>query len=82
MSREYKALHALNSGESIDVGEGLMVRKAKGEIQVGDLYVGERNTGPKLLTAHVIDKELQCMHPTCTSYSYDLWECVKVEEAP
>jgi hypothetical protein len=82
MLREYKALNALHRGESIDVGEGLMVRKVDGEIQVGDLYVGERNMGPKLLTARIVSKELQCIHPTCNAYSYNLWECIKVEEAP
>ena len=80
MDREYKALKALHRGESIDVGEGLMVRKVEGEIKVGDLYVGERNTGPHLLTARVVNTESQWIHPTCNAYSYDLWECVKVEE--
>ncbi len=48
--REYRTLNALRRGEVIDI-EGIELKMDDGEIKPGDLYVAERNTGPKLLTA-------------------------------
>jgi hypothetical protein len=53
----------------------------QGEIQPGDLYVAERNTGPQLLTAREVNREFNCIYPTEPAYAYDIWECVKVREA-
>lgn len=82
--REYTTITALRRGETIDF-DGIELKmdvdengKEK-EIKVGDLYVAERNTGPKLLTAANIDHR-QWIKPTTNDYSYDTWECVKVVE--
>lgn len=90
MDREYKSIRALRKGEVLDL-EGLKFRidlDAEGyekEIQAGDLYIAERNTGPQLLTAERIVKEdSMCggyIIPTTNNYPYDLHECVKVVEA-
>ncbi|TSC83352.1 MAG: hypothetical protein G01um101419_35 [Parcubacteria group bacterium Gr01-1014_19] len=84
MGREYKTITALRRGEVVDVG-GISLKMAEGEIQVGDLYVAERNTGPKILTAReVIREENPCggtVFPTTSDYCFDFWECVKVQEA-
>jgi hypothetical protein len=84
MEREYKTLTALRRGEVVDLG-GLKFRMAQGEIEVGDLYIGERNTGPHLLEACEIDNERGIIHPKQPTngplyYPYDSGECVKVEE--
>ena len=47
--REYKTLKKLLSGEIINL-DGILLVRDEGEIKPGDLYVAERNTGPKLLT--------------------------------
>ncbi len=73
--REYKTLKALHRGQVVDLG-GVLVKMDKGEIQPGDLYVAERNTGPHLLTARAIGDG--CIHATTMAYSFDIWECVKV----
>lgn len=77
--REYKALSVLRAGETLDL-DGLKFVKEEGDIQPGDLYIAERNAGPKLLTAKRIDTDLECIFPTCTAYPYDLHECIKVKE--
>lgn len=78
--REYNALKTLLSGGVLDI-DGLKLVKDDGIIEPGDLYVGERNQGPRLLTAKRIDDEIGCIFPTCTAYPYDLNECIKVKEA-
>jgi len=85
MFREYRTLRALRRGEIIDLG-GIKLKMDDGQIQVGDLYIGERNTGPKLLTAKrivMLDNEsgINFIVPTCNAYYYDGPECVKVCEA-
>jgi len=77
MNREYKTLRALRYGEIVDI-EGIKLRMAEGEIAPGDLYVAERNTGPKLLTAKVINFNI--IIPTDGEYPYSINECVKVKE--
>lgn len=51
-----------------------------GDIQPGDQYIAERNTGPKLLTCKYVDPR-NWIVPTNTpsAYSYDVWECFKVK---
>lgn len=78
--REYFTLKVLRAGGVVDLG-GILFEMDEGEIQPGDLYVAERNTGPHLLTARVVSKEHGCIHPTCNTYSFDIGECVKVREA-
>ncbi|MEK9180102.1 MAG: hypothetical protein AAB897_01680 [Patescibacteria group bacterium] len=77
--REYRTLKALRSGAVVDFG-GILLEMDEGEIRSGDLYVAERNTGPHLLTAREVSTEHGCIHSTCTAYSFDIGECVKVRE--
>lgn len=82
--REYATLKALRRGEVIDL-EGIRLRMDEGEIKPGDLYIAERNTGPKLLTCKEIREDCERWQgwivPTTLDYSYDFYECVKVREA-
>ena len=75
MSREYKTLKALRAGETIDF-EGVPVRMAEGNLQPGDTYIAERNTGPHLLTVKRI--QMAVVFPKEQAYCFDHWECVKV----
>lgn len=78
--REYRTINALRRGEVIDL-DGIKLKIDEEEIKPGDLYVAERNTGPKLLTARVVDTDAGCIHPVDSPvYSFDLHECVKVRE--
>jgi hypothetical protein len=84
--RDYPTIRALRRGEVVDL-EGLRFRMdvddhgVERPVQAGDLYIAERNTGPKLLTADRINEELHCVHPTTLDYPFDTIECVKVVEA-
>lgn len=79
--REYATLKKLRNGEDVDLG-GICLVMDEGEIQPGDIYVAERNTGPHLLTAKEINRERGWIVPTTTNdYSFDIGECVKVREA-
>ena len=84
MDREYKTLKTLRNGGTVDLG-GLKFKMAPGEIQVGDLCIAERNTGPHLLEAAKIDEDNGIIHPKQPKngplyYPYDYGEWVKVEE--
>ena len=82
MVREYATLQVLRRGEVVDIGAGILVKMREGEIEPRDLYVAERNTGPKLLTARVVDQERGWIHATdLFAYSFDLHECVRACEA-
>lgn len=76
--REYSTLRKLRNGEVFNL-EGINLIMDEGEINPGDLYIAERNTGPHLLTCMAIGKN--CIHPTTLNYAFDTWECVKVKEA-
>ena len=78
--REYKTVRALRQGEIVDVG-GIQVKMDEGDIKPGDMYVAERNSGPKFLTALEVDNELGCIFPASNDYPFDIGECVKVCEA-
>ena len=82
---EYPTLRKLRAGEIIDI-EGIKLKMVDGEIEAGDLYVAERNMPPQLLTAREIVMAacgccISYIHSTCTAYSFDGGECVKVCEA-
>lgn len=78
--RDYSTLEALHRGEVIDL-DGIKLIKDGGIIRPGDLYVGERNTGPQLLIAKKVDLKVGCIFPTeSREYPYELHECVKVRE--
>lgn len=77
--REYRTLKALRAGETVEV-EGFLLRMATGgEVSVGDFYVAERNTGPKFLIANKVHPEGWVEPESPVAYSYDLWECCRVE---
>ena len=80
LNRDYKTIHALRAGNIVDV-KGLRLRMRDGEIQPGDLYVAECNTGPRLLTCRGVSRTEGWIMPTTADYGYDIWECVRVEEA-
>lgn len=75
---DYSSLRKLRAGEVLDL-DGILLKMDEGEIRAGDLYIAERNTGPKLLTAKKVDRGW--IEPTTIDYSFDLHECVKVCEA-
>lgn len=58
--------------------EGARIKQAPGDIEVGDWYVAERITGPKLLTAHQIHPDGYIV-PRESAYPFNISECVKVE---
>lgn len=78
----YPTLNALEQGLPVQV-DGMLLKKAEGPIGVGDFYVGERNTGPHLLIARLVRPIGQGGYvvPESNHYAYNIWECVKVEEA-
>lgn len=90
--REYRTIRALRRGEVVDLG-GIKFKmdvdengKEK-EIRKGDLYIAERNTGPKLLEAAEVVGPGEgpngyggWINPTSNDYNFDTWECVKVVE--
>lgn len=91
--REYQTIRALRRGEVVDLG-GIKFKMDVNEngeerkIREGDLYIAERNTGPKFLTAKKIVGEGESSNgfggwidATTIDYSYDTGECVKVVEA-
>lgn len=55
------------------------MKKADGELQPGDLYVAERNTGPHLLTCRAVDAKFGCVYATTPAYPYSIGECVKAQ---
>ena len=77
--REYATIRRLLNGEIVDLG-GILFEMDEGDIKPGDLYIAERNTGPKLLEAREISEEGFCIHPTSMDYSFNTNECVKVRE--
>lgn len=90
----HETIKALRSGETIEL-EGVAFVADDGPIRKGDWYIAERNTGPKLLTAHSFVRYLGAGGteevPTSEGsswiineekeYPYDTHECVKVREA-
>jgi hypothetical protein len=75
-------MEALRRGETVSF-DGILLRKDAGEIRSGDLYIAERNSGPRFLTAkEVVPKgKGGYIIPTTKDYSFDIWECIKVKEA-
>lgn len=72
---------ALKNGDDA-VLEGIALRGLPDEpIRPGDLYVAERNAGPKLLTCHRVNNTGRWIVPLDYAYSYSFSECVRVEEA-
>lgn len=90
----HDTIRALRAGHEVEL-EGVAFAAADGPICAGDWYIAERNTGPKLLTAHSFIRYLGQgeSEPVANSehsswilseekaYPYDTHECVKVREA-
>lgn len=70
----------LKAGKIVEI-EGIRFKQVEGELKPGDMYIAERNTGPKLLTVREVNKEGNWVEATTDDYSFDTWECVKVCEA-
>lgn len=86
--REYPTLKKLLNGETVEV-DGFRVQMVGHgyEIKPGDLYVGERNTAPRLLVAKRVSENPSppgqgYITPVEMAYSYNIRECIKVCEAP
>jgi len=66
----------------IERAQELGFQTDKSPIQPGDLYLAERNTGPKLLMCEKVVNnyrgEPSYIVPTEIAYCFDAWECVKV----
>lgn len=60
--------------------EGILFLKDDTKLEPGDLYVAERNSGPKLLTVKKIDHKNMLVIPTNCEYPFNFDECVKVRE--
>lgn len=75
-----ETLKRLRAGETVEV-EGIPVRMIgeSDHLHPGDLYVGERNEGGKLLNVLEVNHTFRWVASQQTAYSYDLHECVKVE---
>lgn len=78
--RKYTTLKRLRNGEKVDLG-GIWFEMDNGNINPGDFYIAERNTGPKLLECSEVNQEGFCIFPTSIDYAFDIDECVKVREA-
>lgn len=77
----------LKAGMIIDL-QGIKLCQDTGDLMPGDLYVGERNTGPKLLTVFKVvyhdpqeEKIINYVIPKGPGYPFDGHEVVKVKEA-
>lgn len=66
---------ALESGEV----EGVPFRLRDGDIESGDIYIAERNTGLKILTCAKNDHERGWIEPVESAYLYDVGECLRIE---
>jgi len=73
----------INLRRAIDAGEfkGLAFEVA-GEgldIEPGDTYLAERNSGVKLLTCKEHNRAKNWIVPVEDAYLFDTWECVRIE---
>jgi len=78
MMRSYPTLTKLWEEGQVEF-EGVLFKKVDGPLQVGDTYIAERHTGPKLLTVKRVDLDYYCVVPVEFAYCFDINECVKVE---
>ena len=77
-----KAQHILRKGGTVEVNGQKYVIEGDGVVsEPGDIYIAERNRGPRLLTARVIDSREWIVPVEDREYCYDTWECCKVRKA-
>ncbi len=85
IQRAYKTIRKLNNGEIVEF-EGVFFEKENGELQPGDTYIAERNTGPQLLTVEKIVYEnnwLQALEGELDStHIYFLHKRLNAEDSP
>ena len=74
-------INALARGETIELNGSYFKMDGNGQVEVGDSYIAERNTGPELLQAEEVHAD-GWIRPTTMRYSYDIWECTKVIRVP
>ena len=60
--------------------EGIFLEMDSGPLEPGDLYVAEKNQGPKLLTVKSVNWDCGFVVPTTNDYCYNTIDCVKVRE--
>lgn len=72
------AQHILRKGGTVEIEGVSFVIDGTGEVQIGDAYIAERNSGPKLLIAKELDHRGWIV-PTEIGYCFDEWDCVKVK---
>lgn len=78
-SSQYDCRNALLRGEIVEIN-GKSYRRIDGDIENGDLYFAERNTGPKILTARNVNRDQSWIVPNEPGYVYDIHECIRIEE--
>lgn len=75
----------INLRRAIEAGEFEGVPfKVTGEgsdIEPGDTYLAERNSGVKLLTCKEHNRVKNWIVPVEDAYLFDTWECVRIEFA-
>ena len=84
--RTYFTLKALDAGKTVTIDKK-KYRLIPGDIQIGDLYIAERNTGPHVLTAKKISysefpnnvRAPNFIVPNEWEYPFDWIECRRVE---
>lgn len=77
---EYLGLRdSLERGEVVDF-YGILLRKDNSELEVGDLYIGERNT-TKLLTVESFNEDKTVVFNTIHDYPFNIGKCTKVRKA-
>lgn len=59
--------------------EGVSFTVLDKELEPGDSYLAQRNTGVKLLTVKKNVKDLAFIVPVEMSYSYDTGECIPIQ---
>jgi len=79
MRRIYPGLETLRRGEHLEIS-GRHYMMIPGEIKIGDLCIGERNTGPHAKIINEISKDGSIYYPSDNSYPYDYFEWIKVKE--
>lgn len=80
LSADYAKIAACPVGCTVTVLNGLVLRRLNKELEPGDDYIAERNTGPRLLTVRHNNTERRWIEPEeRLAYAYDTVECIPVE---
>lgn len=74
------ACKRVSEKDYIEAANELGVDIVDGPITPGDMYLAGRNTGMKLLTCESVDPKQWIVPTDSFAYSYNTWECKKVQE--